>query len=98
MRQSEARIASLREVVEKIQRGEPVNVEAALGTGDPAKEADWEQMLKAIERDEAIRKSKREKPERREPASITSSTSTQNAETVKSAPTNARPGSLGNFI
>ncbi|PNP81871.1 hypothetical protein FNYG_04897 [Fusarium nygamai] len=98
MRQSEARIASLREVVEKIQRGEPVDVEAALGTGDPAKEADWEEMLKAIERDEAIRKSKREKPERSEPASITSSTSTQNAETIKSAPTNAKPGSLGNFI
>lgn len=43
MRQSEARIASLREVVEKIQRGEPVDVEAALGTEDTAKEADWEE-------------------------------------------------------
>jgi hypothetical protein len=43
MRQSEARITSLREVVEKIQRGETVDVEKALGTGDPAKESDWEE-------------------------------------------------------
>jgi hypothetical protein len=43
MRQSEARIMALREVVEKIQRGEPVDVEKALGTGDPKKEADWEE-------------------------------------------------------
>jgi len=43
MRQSEARITSLREVVEKIQRGETVDVEQALGTGDPGREADWEE-------------------------------------------------------
>ncbi|EEU43254.1 uncharacterized protein NECHADRAFT_9915, partial [Fusarium vanettenii 77-13-4] len=43
MRQSEARIMALRDVVEKIQRGEPVDVEKALGTGDPKKEADWEE-------------------------------------------------------
>lgn len=43
MRQSEARITSLRDVVEKIQRGETVDVEKALGTGDPAKESDWEE-------------------------------------------------------
>jgi hypothetical protein len=49
MRQSEARIASLREVVEKIQRGEPVDVEAALGTGDPAKEADWEESMSWVQ-------------------------------------------------
>lgn len=47
MRQSEARIIALREVVEKIQRGEPVDVEKALGTGDPNKEADWEESKSA---------------------------------------------------
>jgi ATP adenylyltransferase/5',5'''-P-1,P-4-tetraphosphate phosphorylase II len=49
MRQSEARIASLREVVEKIQRGETVDVETVLGTGDPAKEADWEESMSRIQ-------------------------------------------------
>lgn len=43
VRQSDLRIALLRETVEKIQRGEKVDVEKALGTGDPALEAEWEQ-------------------------------------------------------
>lgn len=43
LRQSESRISRLREVVEKIQKGEPVDVEKALGTGEPKKEADWEE-------------------------------------------------------
>lgn len=43
MRQSENTIAVLREVVERIQNGEDVDVEKALGTGDAKKEADWEE-------------------------------------------------------
>jgi hypothetical protein len=43
MRQTEVRIGLLKEVVEKIQRGENVDVERMLGTGDPKKEADWEE-------------------------------------------------------
>ncbi len=42
MRQSEVKIGLLREVVERIQKGEDVDVERILGTGDPAKEAEWE--------------------------------------------------------
>lgn len=43
MRQADVRIGLLREVVEQIQRGEAVDVEKALGTGEPKKEADWEE-------------------------------------------------------
>lgn len=43
MRQSDNTIAVLREVVEKIQNGEDVDVEKMLGTGDAKKEADWEE-------------------------------------------------------
>lgn len=43
MRQSEVRIGQLREVVERIQAGEQVDVEKALGTGDAKREADWEE-------------------------------------------------------
>lgn len=42
MRQSDVRIGLLREVVEKLQKGEKVDVERVLGTGVPEKEAEWE--------------------------------------------------------
>jgi hypothetical protein len=45
MRQSDVRIGLLREVVEKLQRGEDVDVERALGTGDAEREQLWEQGL-----------------------------------------------------
>jgi GTP cyclohydrolase III len=50
MRQSEVRIGQLREVVERIQRGEKVDVEKALGTGDEKKEADWEEGMQRHDR------------------------------------------------
>lgn len=43
MRQSGVRIGQLREVVERIQNGEQVDVEKVLGTGDAKREADWEE-------------------------------------------------------
>lgn len=43
MRQADVRIGLLREVVEKLQRGEEVDVEQALGTGNPAMEEGWEE-------------------------------------------------------
>ncbi|KAJ4292215.1 hypothetical protein N0V88_005846 [Collariella sp. IMI 366227] len=42
MRQSDVRVGLLREVVEKLQRGEEVDVEKVLGTGDAEKELQWE--------------------------------------------------------
>jgi predicted small integral membrane protein len=42
-RQSDVRIGLLREVVEKLQRGEKVDVEKVLGTGVPEQESEWEQ-------------------------------------------------------
>lgn len=41
MRQTDVRIGLLKEVVERIQRGEKVDVEQALGTGNPEKEQEW---------------------------------------------------------
>ncbi|SPO02778.1 uncharacterized protein DNG_05453 [Cephalotrichum gorgonifer] len=63
MRQADVRIGLLREVVEKLQRGEKVDVEQALGTGDPAREKEWEEMMREIENDRATRDSRKpEKP------------------------------------
>ena len=41
LRQAGLRLELLREVVERIQKGEDVDVEKMLGTGEPQKEDDW---------------------------------------------------------
>ncbi|KAL2159584.1 hypothetical protein VTH06DRAFT_2153 [Thermothelomyces fergusii] len=63
MRQSGVKIDQLREVVEKLQRGEEVDVEEALGTGDAQKELEWEQVLREIEREEPAKNQRRKQPE-----------------------------------
>ena len=40
-RKADAKIALLQEVIEKIQKGEEVDVEKALGTGDEVQEQEW---------------------------------------------------------
>ena len=42
-RKADARIALLREVIGRVKNGEEVDVEALLGTGDPAREKEWEE-------------------------------------------------------
>ncbi|KAI0816267.1 hypothetical protein GGR55DRAFT_227828 [Xylaria sp. FL0064] len=59
MRRAEVRIGLLREVVEKLQRGEEVDVEKALGTSDVEKEKEWEEVLREIERDDILRNAKK---------------------------------------
>ncbi|KAI1378321.1 hypothetical protein F4677DRAFT_391211 [Hypoxylon crocopeplum] len=67
MRRSEVRIGLLREVVEKLQRGEEVDVEKTLGTGDTEKEKEWEEVLREIERDDILKNAK--KSEKTKPSS-----------------------------
>lgn len=43
MRRSDVRVGLLREVVEKLQNGEQVDVEKVLGSGDAEREAEWEE-------------------------------------------------------
>ncbi|KAI8634583.1 hypothetical protein F5Y19DRAFT_117803 [Xylariaceae sp. FL1651] len=59
MRRAEVRIGLLREVVEKLQRGEEVDVEKTLGTGEVEKEKEWEEVLREIERDDILRNTKK---------------------------------------
>jgi hypothetical protein len=42
-RKAEAKIGLLREVIERVQRGEDIDVEGLLGTGDEEKEREWEE-------------------------------------------------------
>jgi hypothetical protein len=39
--QSKERIQTLRETIEKVRKGEPIDIRAALGTGDPEMENRW---------------------------------------------------------
>ena len=41
-RRTDAKIGLLREVIQRVQKGEDVDVEGLLGTGDPEKEKEWE--------------------------------------------------------
>ena len=42
-RKAEAKIGLLKEVIERVQKGEDVDVEGLLGTGDEEQEREWEE-------------------------------------------------------
>lgn len=64
-RKAEAKIGVLREVIEKVQRGEEVDVEKVLGTGDKTLEKEWEDVLKEIGDEEVLYRSKKRRRELR---------------------------------
>ena len=49
-RRADAKIGLLKEIIEKIQRGEEVDVEGLLGTGDKQREAEWEEGMSSRHR------------------------------------------------
>lgn len=44
-RRADAKIGLLREVIERVQKGEDVDVEGLLGTGNAQKEQEWEEGM-----------------------------------------------------
>ena len=54
MRKAELKIAKLREVIEKLHKGEEVDVEKVLGTGDETQEVEWEEALREIENEDRM--------------------------------------------
>ncbi|KAI4279274.1 MAG: hypothetical protein LQ337_000410 [Flavoplaca oasis] len=48
-RRADAKIGLLKEVIERVQKGEDVDVKGLLGTGNPENEKEWEQVIKEIE-------------------------------------------------
>ena len=54
MRKAEVQIAKLREVIRKLQAGEPVDVEKSLGTGDETQEREWEEAMREIENQDFV--------------------------------------------
>ncbi|KIW65583.1 hypothetical protein PV04_07829 [Phialophora macrospora] len=60
-RKADLKIQQLREVVEKLQRGEEVDVEKILGTGDETQEREWEEALEELQREDRVWQKNREK-------------------------------------
>jgi hypothetical protein len=48
-RQTDAKIAALREVIQRVKNGEDVDVKRILGTGDAEHEQEWEQVIQELE-------------------------------------------------
>ncbi|KAL5390879.1 hypothetical protein DPSP01_001379 [Paraphaeosphaeria sporulosa] len=67
-RRAEAKMGILREVVERVQRGEEVDVEGILGTGVEGREREWAGLLKEIEDEELLFQSTAEKRKLKEAA------------------------------
>ena len=51
-RRAELKIGKLRQVIDRLQKGEDVDVEAELGTGDEAQEKEWEDALREVEEED----------------------------------------------
>ncbi|KAF3064652.1 hypothetical protein GL218_01412 [Daldinia childiae] len=98
MRRSEVRIGLLREVVEKLQRGEEIDVQKALGTGDAEKEKEWEEVLREIEREDILKDTKKpEKPNQPVVDSVKAEFSNSTAAEIKERP-KTKTGSYSNFF
>ncbi|KAF1934314.1 uncharacterized protein M421DRAFT_118172 [Didymella exigua CBS 183.55] len=59
LRKAEAKIGLLREVIERVQNGENVDVEKLLGTGDESQEREWHEVLREVKEEEALFQSKK---------------------------------------
>ncbi|KAI0166039.1 hypothetical protein GGR57DRAFT_2901 [Xylariaceae sp. FL1272] len=102
VRRAEVRIGLLREVVEKLQSGQDVDVEKALGTGDADKEKGWEEVLKAIEQDEVLKSTGKpiaSEPLPPAPAASTNPdrTSTSSSQT-STTPARSKPTNFSSFF
>ncbi|GAW11159.1 hypothetical protein ANO14919_005010 [Xylariales sp. No.14919] len=98
MRRAETRIGLLREVVEKLQRGEDVGIEEALGTGDVEKEMEWEEVLREIEQDDILKNTKKTaKAKASSPVPATADSGSESTSTQSTEPTKLKAG-YSNFF
>ena len=54
IRKADLKLEKLREVIGKIQRGEDVDVEKVLGTGDETQEQEWEEALRELQEEDRL--------------------------------------------
>ncbi|KAK4982933.1 hypothetical protein LTR50_007513 [Elasticomyces elasticus] len=75
-RKAEAKLTLLREVVARVQKGEDVDVEGLLGTGNEEQEKEWEGVLQEIENEDALWQTRRKKQEAKARAEAADETDT----------------------
>ncbi|KAF2625928.1 hypothetical protein BU25DRAFT_105903 [Macroventuria anomochaeta] len=68
LHKAEAKIGLLREVIERVQNGEDVDVEKVLGTGDEGSEREWAEVLREVKEEEALFQSRKKRRALREEA------------------------------
>ena len=64
-RKTDAKLALLRDVVEKVKNGKEVDVKRALGTGDPEAEKEWEEVVKELESTDMLLEGKKKREAKR---------------------------------
>jgi hypothetical protein len=68
LRKADAKIGLLREVIERVQNGEDVDVEKVLGTGDERLEREWHEVLREVKEEEVLFQKRKERKALREAA------------------------------
>ena len=91
-RRADAKIDLLREVIEKIQNGEEVDVEGLLGTGNAEQEKEWEEVLREIEKeDELWTAARKKKPVKRTPLKEEPAPAPEKVDSTKPKATSTAP-------
>ncbi|KAI0180393.1 hypothetical protein GGR52DRAFT_241828 [Hypoxylon sp. FL1284] len=98
VRQSEVRIDLLREVVEKLQRGEEIDVEKTLGTSDVEKEKEWEEALREMEREDFLKNTKKSEKTKSTPPSSSRAEASNIADSENAEPQKTKAGGYSNFF
>ncbi|RMZ72920.1 cell division [Pyrenophora seminiperda CCB06] len=68
LRKAEAKIGILKEIIDRVQRGEDVPVEEMLGTGDAEAEREWADLLNDVQNEKSLFQSKKKRRELRQAA------------------------------
>ncbi|KAL9019737.1 MAG: hypothetical protein Q9185_002983 [Variospora sp. 1 TL-2023] len=64
-RRADAKIGLLKQVIERVQKGENVDVKGLLGTGDPEQEKDWERVIQEVEEEDRLWQAKTQRQEQK---------------------------------
>lgn len=94
-RKAEAKIGVLKEVIERVQSGESVDVEGVLGVGDGENEKAWAEVLKEVKDEEALFRSKKKRQASRQAAEAAAEDARQTADEVKDQEARIKVESLG---
>lgn len=83
VRRADTRITQLRHVIERVQRGEEVDVAAELGTGIPREEQAWKELFDGFRKEQQDWQEKAEQIDRQSPEERENTQASQKEERTK---------------